>query len=156
MPDQLTGRIMKPCHPLNSDFHEQLRWLAEKPARASFDYALQFCRKDAYGLDPHTVAQIQSHDVESISVAKAWLRARIPEDEYTVRVVLGESEVFIASTRFFLERCLDLFCPGRDDAVVLADRADWVLFYNHEVVIEVGWRRGLEDHRRGERMRERA
>lgn len=123
-------------------FGDRLRWLESEAARHSYEYARSFSSDVTYGLNPGTVRDIERHVIDSNNVAQGWLAARIPTDEFTVRVVLGSDEVFILPTSIFVARWRDLFLPGRDDAVVLADHADWVFFYCHEEELEFGHRVG--------------
>ena len=121
-------------------FAEHIRWLDEVRALASFEYASQFLSDQVpFGLNPRTVRGIESHTVDSMSVAVHWVGDRIPSTG-SVRVVFSQKIVFVAETRFFVDRWPDLFCPGRDDVLILANDDDWVLSYGHCLELEYGHR----------------
>lgn len=117
-----------------------LRWLDGEHARNSYDHALAFTSNDTYGLNSSILLGIERHVIESLGVARCWLSTRIMKDAFTVRVVFGPAEVVVLPTALFLANWPDLFRPGRDDAVVLADRAKWVFFFCHDNELELGHR----------------
>jgi hypothetical protein len=128
-------------------FAERIRWLDEARASASYEYAGKFSSGQRFGLDSATVAAIERHEIESRNVAVQWVRDRIPGTG-SVRVVFGPKHVFVAGTPFFLDHWPDLFGPGRDDVLILAnDDDDWVLLYSHEDELEYGRRCGPSTER---------
>jgi hypothetical protein len=46
--------------------------------------------------------------------------------------VFGRKDVFRVPARVFLDNWQDMFCPSRDDAVILPAGGGWALFYCHE------------------------
>lgn len=116
------------------------RWLDTARAESAYKYALQFSAKTDYGLCEATVDQIEHHDIESYTVADAWLKARLPADG-TVQVVYGADEVCVISAAEFLAKWKEIFVPTRDDAVVLHNLGSGVLFYCHEEELEYGNRK---------------
>jgi hypothetical protein len=121
-------------------FGEQLAWLNEAEASSVYNHALQFTSKSHYGLDPATVVGIDKLDVkEPGPEASAWLSRRIGGGP--VLVVFGERQVCRMVGSFFVENWQDIFCPSRDDVVILAEMGEGVLFYCHEDEFEFGQRR---------------
>ena len=121
---------------------EHVRWLDEARALASYEYACKYSSDQHYGLDPKTVSAVERLSIDSQNVAVHWVRDRIPRTG-SVRVVFGPKDVLVTDTKFFLDHWPDLFGPGRDDVLILADDSDWVLFYCHEDQLEFGHRFGL-------------
>lgn len=116
------------------------RWLDAEHAKNAYDYALKFSAKSHYGLCESTVDQIERLDIDSYTVADAWLRGRLPA-EGTVQVVYGGEEVCVIPSAEFLAKWQDIFLPARDDAIVLHNLGTGVLFYCHEEELEYGYRR---------------
>jgi hypothetical protein len=123
-------------------FAEHVRWLDQARALASYDYASKYSSDQRYGLNPGTVSGIERHAIDSRNVAVHWVRDRIPSSG-SVRVVFGPEDVLVTETQFFLDHWPDLFGPGRDDVLILANDDDWVLFYCHEDELEYGHRARL-------------
>lgn len=115
-------------------------WLDKARAKNAYDYALQFSAKTHYGLSSTTVSQIEHLDIESYSVADAWLKDRISA-EGTVQIVYGDDDVCVLPANEFLAKWQDIFVPARDDAVVLHNLSPDVLFYCHEEELEYGQRK---------------
>lgn len=116
------------------------RWLDPEHAKNAYSYALQFSSKDRYGLSEATVGAIEHVNIESYSVADAWLKDRLPA-EGTVQVVYGDDEVCVVAARDFLAKWQSIFVPARDDAIVLHNLGKSVLFYCHEEELEFGHRK---------------
>lgn len=116
------------------------RWLDPVRAKNAYDYALQFSAKTHYGLNSATVDQLERLEVESYSVADAWLKGRLPADR-TVQIVYGDDDVCVLPAIEFLAKWQDIFVPARDDAVVLHNLGSGVLFYCHEEELEYGQRK---------------
>ncbi|MDR7335515.1 hypothetical protein [Roseateles asaccharophilus] len=116
------------------------RWLDPDRAKNAYSYALQFSSKDRYGLSEATVGAIEHVNIESYSVADAWLKDRLPA-EGTVQVVYGDDEVCVIFASDFLAKWQSIFVPARDDAIVLHNLGKGVLFYCHEEELEFGHRK---------------
>jgi len=116
------------------------RWLDLVRAKSAYDYALQFGATRHYGLCKATVDRIEHLDIESYTVADAWLKDRMPADG-TVQVVYGDDEVCVIPAAEFLAKWQDIFVPARDDAIVLHNLGTGVLFYCHEEELEYGHRK---------------
>jgi len=116
------------------------RWLSSEHAVNAYNYALQFTSKDRYGLCESTVDSIERLDIESYSVADAWVKERIIA-EGTVQVVYGKDQVCVIPAAEFLANWRKIFMPARDDAVVLHNLGPGVLFYCHEEELEYGQRK---------------
>jgi hypothetical protein len=115
------------------------RWLAPERARNAYDYALKYSRPERYGLNEQGVSNIDRLVIGSYSVADAWLKERF-DSNGTVQIVYGESEVSVMDTTTFLMRWRDIFCPGRDDSIVIHNLSPAILFYCHEEELEIGQR----------------
>jgi hypothetical protein len=121
-------------------FGDRLAWLREAEASSVYDRALQFTSKSHYGLDPTTVVDIEKLDVDEPGPeANAWLSRRVGAG--ALLVVFGEHQVCRIEGFFFVENWQDIFCPSRDDAVILLEISGGVLFYCHEEEFEFGQRR---------------
>lgn len=117
----------------------EARWLDEQHAKHAYAYASKLSSIDRYGLNGATVRDIQRIEVESHSVADAWLGSRL-EPTGTVQVVFGEGEVCVISAADLLTKWKELFVPGRDDAIILHNENAAVVFYCHEDELEFGYR----------------
>ncbi|NVD97071.1 hypothetical protein [Massilia sp. BJB1822] len=118
----------------------QARWLDAEHARRAYDYALQYAHPQRYGLNGATVEQIEQHRIASRTVARAWLAARLSAAG-SVQIVFGDDEVCVVPAAQFLASWDQLFFPGRDDAIILHNLDQTVLFYCHEQELEIGQRR---------------
>jgi len=93
--------------------------------------AIDCTSKTRYGLDETAFAAIERLDVDDPGPeAERWLAERVGRDD--LLVVFPDSDVFRVSAGLFVERWRDMFCPSRDDAVVLPAGGGWALFYSHE------------------------
>lgn len=115
------------------------RWLDNEHAKHAYEYALKFSSSEKYGLNSNTVSNIETLIIESYSVADNWLKSRISK-KGTVQVVYSEHEVCEVSAQDFLNSWQDIFVPSRDDAIMLHNLDDSVLFYCHEEELEIGHR----------------
>lgn len=118
----------------------QARWLDAEHAKNAYDFALRFSDRSRYGLCGVTVDDIEHLDIASYSVAEAWLKDRLPV-EGTVQIVYGDDEVCVVSAEEFVANWKDIFVPARDDAVILHNLSDAILFYCHEEELEFGYRK---------------
>lgn len=121
------------------ELNVQARWLDAARAKHAYDFALQFSHKRRYGLDETTVIDIETHIIESQSIAKEWLKSRMLEVG-TVQIVYGDEEVCVIEAKDFIEKWSDIFIAARDDAIVLHNLNRTVLFYCHEEEFEIGQR----------------
>lgn len=115
------------------------RWLETEKAAHAYEYASQYVSPVRYGLSEETVRDVESHVVSSQAVAKSWVDDRLPAIG-TVQVVYGRDEVCVVDAQALRENWLNIFVPGRDDAIVLHNASDAVLFVCHEGELEFGYR----------------
>ncbi|AWF80339.1 hypothetical protein BTJ40_05685 [Microbulbifer sp. A4B17] len=117
-----------------------VRWLNSKHAKNAYDFAAKYSATDFYGLNSEVVESIFKLEIESDSIADAWLKSNF-NTVGTVQGVFSENEVFILATNIFLDAWQDIFTPTKDDAMVLHNNSNTVLFYSHEHVLEIGQRK---------------
>lgn len=116
------------------------RWLDEEHAQNAFDYVMKYCNARDYGLEPSTTHQNQKHTIRSASVARQWLQDRLSADG-TVQIVYSKDSVCVLPAQEFLNHWDSIFCPGRDDAVILHNLTSTLVFYCHEEELEIGIRK---------------
>jgi hypothetical protein len=105
--------------------------LDDPDAAAAYDRAMTLCSRTRYGLDETAFAVIERLDVEEPGPgAEQWLAERVGAGD--VLLVFGRDDVFRVPTPLLLGRWQDMFCPSRDDVVIVPARGGWVLFYCHE------------------------
>jgi hypothetical protein len=98
---------------------------------AAYERTIGFCSQTRYGLDETAFATIERFDVEETGpTALSWLAERIGGGE--LLLVFGRDEAFRVPTQFFLRNWQDMFCPSRDDVVIVPAGGGWALFYCHE------------------------
>ncbi|WP_139332524.1 hypothetical protein [Aquipseudomonas alcaligenes] len=117
----------------------EVRWLDKAHAENAYKYAVQFTSKEKYDLNENAVKNIEHLNIESYSVAEHWISHRI-SSAGTVQVVYSDSEVCVINAAIFISKWKDIFCPSRDDAIILHNNSHTVLFYCHEEELEVGER----------------
>ncbi len=118
----------------------EIRWLDVEHAAHAYNYALGFSSNTRYGLKTDTVSDIESLIIESYSVADSWIKGRL-SGAGTVQIVYGDDDVCVISAQDFLNTWQNIFVPSRDDAVVLHNLNESILFYCHEEELEFGQRR---------------
>ncbi|MFZ6647825.1 hypothetical protein ACO0LO_19025 [Undibacterium sp. TJN25] len=118
----------------------EARWLDIEHAAHAYRYALGFSSNARYGLKTDTVSDIESLIIESYSVANSWIKDRLG-GAGTVQIVYGHDDVCVISTQDFLNNWQNIFAPSRDDAIVLHNLNESILFYCHEDELEFGQRR---------------
>jgi hypothetical protein len=107
-------------------------------AAAAYNLAMKLCSQSRYGLDDAMFLAIERLDVdESGPYAQQWLAERIMPGE--LLLVFGRDEVFRVPSGLFLSGWQDMFCPSRDDVVIVPACGGWVLFYCHEDEFEFAW-----------------
>jgi len=100
-------------------------------AAAAYDRAMGLCSRTRYGLDETTLGRIERLDVaEPGPTAEQWLVERVGTG--LLLLVYGHDEVFRVPAAVFIGGWRDMFCPSRDDVVIVPDGGGWVLFYCHE------------------------
>jgi hypothetical protein len=105
--------------------------LQETEARVASRRAYGYMSKTRYGLDETKFAGIDRLDVDDPPPGtKLWLAERISSEHLLLN--FDRDEVFRVPTELFLERWQDMFCPSRDDVVILPVVGTWVLYYCHE------------------------
>jgi len=110
-------------------------WLPESDARAVYDRVAPLLSRDHSGLEATAVRDLQR--VPADAAAFDWLSSRIPRDE-PLLLVFGAREVCRVPASAFHAHWQDLFCPSRDDVVIISESGGWVLFYYHEDQFEYG------------------
>src|SRR5688572_6801600 len=100
-------------------------------AFAAYERAITLCSRTRYGLDETAFAAIERLNVEKPGPATLpWLAERVGGGE--LLLAFGRDEVFRVPAQLFLSRWQDMFCPSRDDVVIMPAGGEWVLFYCHE------------------------
>lgn len=100
-------------------------------AAAAFDRAMGFCSRTRYGLDETAIAAVERLSVDEPGPdAQHWLAERVGAGE--LLLVFGQDEVFRVPAAVFLSGWRNMFCPSRDDVVIVPAGGGWVLFYSHE------------------------
>ncbi|MCB1277714.1 hypothetical protein [Prosthecobacter sp.] len=110
-------------------------WLSESDARVVYDRVTPLMSRDHYGLEATAVRDLQR--IPADAAATDWLSSRIPQDE-SLLLIFGSREVCRVPAWAFHEHWQDLFCPSRDDVVIISERGGWILFYCHEDEFEYG------------------
>ena len=123
----------------HKDLGLDARWLDNEHAKHAYDCALRFCSNQKYGLNPNKVSNIEKLIIESYSVADNWLKGKF-NNNGTVQIVYSENEVCVVPAQDFVNNWRVIFVPSRDDAIVLHNLDDSVLFYCHEEELEIGHR----------------
>ena len=96
-----------------------------------YDRAMGLCSRTRYGLDETAFASIERLNVDApVPDAQQWLSERIGVGD--VLLVFGPDDVFRVPASLFLSNWQDMFCPSRDDVVIVPDGGGWALFYCHE------------------------
>ena len=104
--------------------------LSDTDAFAAYRRANECSSKTRYGLDETVFKQIDRLDVEEAGPeAKRWLAERLSGD---VLLVYSGDAVFRVPASLFLDGWQDMFCPSRDDVMILPVEGGWALFYRHE------------------------
>lgn len=117
-------------------FGGSIAWLDGVSAEAAYEQWIAYSSNDRYGLDDERVAAIEHADADDDHVIEKWLKERCEGN--IVRVIFGRDAVFVASIDFFLKNWRDIFCPSRDDALIINEENKWIMFYCHEDEFEFG------------------
>ena len=116
-----------------SAFGAEVAWLNRAASLTAFRRAQESISKSRYGLNEAVIAAIERLDVDQPGPeARQWLSERVGIGDDPLLLVFGEDDVCEVRTSFFLDSWQDLFCPSRDDVVILPAECGWVLFYSHE------------------------
>jgi hypothetical protein len=112
-------------------FGPELVPLDHSDAVAAYDLAIGMCSRTRYGLDETVFATIERLDVnEPKPDVQQWLAERVGGSE--LHLVFERDEVFRVPAALFLSDWRDMFCPSRDDVVIVPVGGGWVPFYCHE------------------------
>jgi hypothetical protein len=104
--------------------------LSDLDALAAYRRASEFSSKTRYGLDETVFKQIDRLNVEDPGPeAWRWLAERVAGE---LLLVYAQDAVFRISAPLFLDSWQDMFCPSRDDVIILPVEGEWVLCYCHE------------------------
>ena len=122
-----------------------IRWLTPDRSNNAFQFALPYIHPMRYGLNEDTVKDIQRLRISDRASAKRWLSDHLLA-EGTVQIVFDGDEVCVVDAARFIAHWDQIFVPSRDDAVVLHNLNDQVLFYCHEEELEFGRRTGQTTH----------
>jgi len=79
------------------------------------------------------------HIVKSYNVAEQWVKDTISSSG-TVQIVYGKDEVCVIEAQEFVNNWQHIFMPARDDAIILHNMSNKIMFYCHEEELEVGER----------------
>jgi hypothetical protein len=122
-------------------YGHEVAWLGATEAAAAFASAESYSSKTRYGLNAATFPSVERLDIETEDAAsREWLQQRMGTGAQLL-LVFGPGDVCSVRATFFLEHWRDLFCPSRDDVVILPTADDqWALFYCHEDEFEFGKR----------------
>jgi len=105
--------------------------LNDVDALAAYRLSEHFSSRTRYGLNETVFQHIERLDVEEPNQnSRQWLAERLGEDE--LLLTFAKDEVFQVPASFFLDHWQDMFCPSRDDVVILPIGGGWALFYCHE------------------------
>lgn len=115
------------------------RWLSPEHSKNAYEFALPYTHSRRYGLNEATVNEIQRLEISDHRFAKRWLAERLLA-EGTVQIVYSDEEVCVLESAKFIEHWDQIFVPSRDDAVVLHNLNNQILFYCHEEELEYGYR----------------
>jgi hypothetical protein len=118
-------------------FGAAVTWLDKDQALAAFHRASDCTSKARYGLNDERFANIDRLEVEkSEPESRQWLVDRIGDTNEPVMLIFGKHDVCALPTSLFVDRWQDMFCPSRDDVVILPFSQRWALFYCHEDTFE--------------------
>lgn len=116
-----------------SAYGSDVVWLSDAEATAVSNRAQQLTSTSRYGLNEALFASIDRLNVDELTApAKAWLSERTGDGNERLLIVYDENDVCEVRASFFIENGQDLFCPSRDDLVILPVEGQWALFYCHE------------------------
>jgi hypothetical protein len=114
-----------------SAFGPEVVPLDSPAALAAYTDAIGMCSRTRYGLDETAFDRIERLDVEGAeSAARVWLAERVGDGE--LLLIFGRDEVFRVPAALFLGNWQDMYCPSRDDVVIVPVACGWALFYCHE------------------------
>ena len=120
-------------------FGDSIEWLTLSESQKCFDTAIRYSSNTHYGLNVGELQDVERQGDYSEDI-NTWLASRC--DGELAYVVYSRDRVFRTNTQFFLANWRDIFCPGRDDAIILSIDRCWVAFYCHEDEFEIGNRHG--------------
>lgn len=105
--------------------------LDRQDAAATYHQAVTLCSRTRHGLNETRFSAVERLKVEgSEAAARAWLAERIGSGE--LLLVFGLEDVVRVPSTLFLDHWQDMFCPSRDDVVIVPVVGEWALFYCHE------------------------
>lgn len=109
--------------------------LGADDARMAYERAHAVSSKSRYGLDESLFGCIERLDVDEPSPDhETWLGDRIGNTDLVL--VYDRLNAFRLPGPLFLDHWQDMFCPSRDDVIILPTSGGWALFYCHEDVFE--------------------
>src|SRR5262249_20941079 len=125
------GRPVGWQHPELAGFGPGVVSLTAADALAAWRRARDCLSRSRYGLNETVFASIDRLDVEKPGLeARQWLAERVGSGQLVL--VFAEDEAFRVPASLFLDNWQDMFCPSRDDVVILPVSGGWALFYCHE------------------------
>jgi hypothetical protein len=115
-----------------------LSWLPKEEAAAVYARASASTSETRHGLNEEAWPIRERWDVEKISEeeAVAKLSEHIRSEEFFV--VFGREDVCRIARAVFISHWRDMFCPARDDVVLIPESDEWCVFYCHEDEFEAG------------------
>lgn len=99
-------------------------------AISAYEQAMKLCSRRGYGLNETVFPTIERLDVEKPKEAQTWLTERVCGGD--LLLVFGRDDVFRIPASLFLDRWQDIFCPSRDDVMIVPVTGGWAAFYSHE------------------------
>lgn len=112
-------------------FGPEVVLLTPRDALAAFDRASTCSSRSRYGLNEAAFASIDRLDIEQHAPeTRQWLAARVGTEQ--LLLVFAKDEVVRVPAPLFLDNWQEMFCPSRDDVVILPVGGGWALFYCHE------------------------
>ena len=101
-------------------FGAEIAWLMDSDALLAYQRASECSSERRYGLNETIFPRINRLDARAHEVSVAsWLLARVGNPDGQLMLVFGRSDVCLVRTGFFIAEWPNLFCPSRDDVVIL-------------------------------------
>lgn len=116
-------------------FESAIQWMDAMVAQHTFEHWIAFAATDRYGLHPEKVASIEHVDAEEETI-DSWLETRCVGN--SIVVIFASDAVLETEVEFFLHNWRDMLCPSRDDALIVSQNTNWIMFYCHEDEFEFG------------------
>lgn len=116
-------------------FGEAIHWIDSVAAKGEYEHWITLSATERNGLNAEKVASIERADAEAENI-DSWLKKRCTGN--LILVIFGRDAVLETNIGFFLNNWRDMFCPSRDDALIVSETKSWIMFYCHEDEFEFG------------------